>query len=46
MQEQPDNLVDFFLNSPLRDSEIDLERCKDTGRDIGFAEYNDTDESN
>jgi len=28
------SLADFFLNSPLRGSGIDLERSTDTGRDI------------
>jgi prevent-host-death family protein len=29
-----EDLATFFANSPLRDSGIDLERDKDTGRDI------------
>lgn len=28
------SLVEFFQNSPLRGVELDLERSKDTGRDI------------
>jgi len=31
-----DSLVDFFRNSPLCDSGIDLERYKDTGRELIF----------
>lgn len=30
------NLVDFFRNSPLYDIELDLERAKDTPREIEF----------
>lgn len=28
------SLVDFFLASPLRGEELELERSKDTGRDV------------
>lgn len=28
------NLLDFFQNSPLQGVELDLERSRDTGRDI------------
>jgi hypothetical protein len=31
---QPKNLVQFFRESPLVGVELDLERAKDTGRDI------------
>ena len=29
-----ESLVDFFKNSPLYDLELDLERDKDTGREV------------
>jgi antitoxin Phd len=31
---QPRSLVEFFRNSPLRGTELNLERDRDTGRDI------------
>jgi len=31
-----DSLVNFFRNSPLSDSEIDLERDMDSGREVIF----------
>ena len=31
---QPRSLVEFFRNSPLRGTELKLERDRDTGRDI------------
>jgi len=31
-----DSLVNFFRNSPLSDSEIDLERDMDSGREVFF----------
>ena len=30
------SLVEFFQNSPLRGVELDLDRSKDTGRDINL----------
>lgn len=34
--ESPDTLVDFFRNSPLCDSDIELERDKDSGREVNL----------
>ena len=34
LQKQPTNIVDFFRNSPLMGSGIDLERDEDYGREI------------
>lgn len=34
LQEQPKDIVDFFRNSPLMGSGIDLERDEDYGREI------------
>lgn len=29
-----DNLIDFFMRAPLKDVDLDLNRDKDTGRDV------------
>ncbi len=34
--ETPNSLVDFFRNSPLCDSGIDLQRDQDTGREVNL----------
>ena len=33
---QPKSLVQFFRESPLADTDLDLERDRDTGRDIAL----------
>lgn len=33
-QQQPKSLVDFFRKSPLRGLNLDIERDRDTGREI------------
>ena len=34
---QPQSLVEFFRQSPLRGLDLDLERDKSSGRDIDFG---------
>lgn len=34
LTQQKDNLADFFMNSPLRNSGVEIERDQDFGRDI------------
>ena len=37
--QRPNTLVEFFRESQLFGVELDLERDKDTGRDIDFEDY-------
>ena len=34
LTQKKDNLADFFMNSPLRNSGVEIERDQDFGRDI------------
>ncbi len=34
LPKEPQNLVDFFRNSPLLEEDLEFERDKDTGREI------------